>query len=94
MASVLKKNGEKEKFDSDKIKRSIKKSVIDAKLSLSEMKKDIEKVSNSAINLVKGKTEIATKALRDRILRDFDSIKKSVSDAWRKFDSKYKSKKN
>lgn len=92
MAFVVKTNGKRERFDAEKVRSSIKKAVIDAGLSVSKMRSAIEKVTKNVAEMAREKTSVTTRAIRSKILKDFDKIKKPVSNAWRRFDFRYKSK--
>jgi transcriptional regulator NrdR family protein len=93
MVEVIKRKGIREKFDSEKIRKSIKKAFVDAGLSLKENKENIEYMTKNIVLLAKEKTEITSKKIRDTILRGLDTNKKKVSGAWRKFEQRYKKEK-
>lgn len=90
MPTVIKRDGNKELFDPGKVRRSIEKAAIDAGLELKRRKDIIEKVAKGAIRSAKEKGEITTGALREQILKQLDTVEQRVSDAWRRFDGKYK----
>ena len=93
MTDVIKKNGKKEVFEVDKIRKSIKKAFVDAGISISKTKDLIEKIAQDVVKTTKGKTEITSKAIKDKILDGLDNAKKIAADAWKRFDRKYKSDK-
>jgi transcriptional regulator NrdR family protein len=93
MVEVIKQKGIREKFDPEKIKKSIKKAFVDAGLSLKENRENIEYMTKNIVLLAKEKTEITSKKIRDTILRGLDANKKKVSGAWRKFEQRYKREK-
>lgn len=84
---VIKKDGSKEPFDKEKLKRSIIVNAQDAGLSEKRIKEVAGKVLNAATRYVKeSKQELATAEIKKKILGEFDVIEPSVSVAWRKFD--------
>jgi transcriptional regulator NrdR family protein len=90
MTHVIKKKGIKEPFNADKIRKSIKKSFVDAGLSIKENKENIEYIIKNLVLMAKDKTEISTKAIRDTIIQSLTKNKKRASESWKKFERKYK----
>jgi len=82
---VIKKDGEKEPFDAEKIKKSITVAASGANLSEKQIKKVVKKVSKAAIKLAKKKEEITTTEIKEKILSELDALEPSVSEAWRKY---------
>lgn len=83
---VIKKDGTKEPFDAEKIKKAIAAAASAANLSEKQIKKVVKKVSKAAIKLAKKKDEIATAEIKEKILSELDALEPSVSEAWRKHD--------
>ena len=90
MTTVIKRNGNKEPFDPGKVRRAIEKAAVDAGLALQRRKEVIEEVAEKTIKAVREKGEIGTSALREQILKQLDIVERRVSDAWRRFDQRYK----
>lgn len=90
MSNVTKRSGDKEPFNAEKIRKSIRKAAVDAGVSEEVMKDEIEHVANDAIEMSKKKSGIKTGMIRNSILNQLDDVQPSVSESWRKFDSKYK----
>lgn len=90
MPTVVKRDGTKEEFDINKVKRSIKKAVIDAGLTIKEKTDVIGEVSRAALETAKEKSEVTAEALREQILTHLDKAASEVSEAWRQFDTRYK----
>ncbi len=82
---VIKKDGEKEPFDAEKIKSAITAAASRADLSEKRIKKVVKKVSKAAIKLAKKKEEIATTEIREKILSELDALEPSISESWRKY---------
>lgn len=83
---VIKKDGTKESFDAEKIRKSITAAAQGANLSEERLNEVVEQVSSAAIELAEGKEEIATAEIKEKILSELDTIESSVSGAWRKHD--------
>ena len=90
MKNVVKRNGKKEPFDIEKVKKSIKKAYIDAGVSIADNKEKIETMTKEILKSLKDKTDITTKTIKKMVLDSLDKTKKVASDAWKKFDKKYK----
>lgn len=83
---VIKKDGTKEAFDAEKIKRSITVAAQKTDLSEEQVNKAVERAFSAAIQLAEGKEEITTAELRGKILTELDIIEPSISEEWRKYD--------
>jgi len=83
---VIKKDGEKEPFDAEKIKASITAAASKADLSEERKNEVVEQASEAAIQLAGEKEEIATSEIKAKILSELDTLEPSVSEAWRKHE--------
>lgn len=83
---VIKRDGIKEPFDAEKIKRSIIANAQDANLPEKRIDELVKQVSETAIQLTKEKEEITTTEIKEKILTELDTIEPSVSGVWRKFE--------
>lgn len=91
MASdVIKKDGTKESFDAEKIKKSIAIAAQEANLSEERKNEVVEQVATAAIQMAEEKEEIATSEIKEKILSELDHIEPGVSAAWRKHDEEKK----
>ena len=91
MTDVKKRNGEKEPFDPDKIRRSIQKAGIDAGYRIQDTAKLVDNITDEIMEMAEEKNQINTDAIRDNVLNELDKAQASIAEAWRKFDRKYKS---
>lgn len=87
---VIKKDGTKEPFDAEKLRRSIAAAAQQAKLSEERKNEIVEQVAAAALQLAATKEQIPTSELKAKILSDLDQIEPSVSAAWRKYDQERK----
>ncbi len=83
---VIKKDGTKEPFDAEKIKKSITAAASGVGLSEEQVNKVVEQVFGAATKLADEKEEIATAEIKEKILGELDVLEPSVSEAWRKHD--------
>jgi transcriptional regulator NrdR family protein len=91
MASeVIKRDGTKEPFDTEKIRKSIAAAAGQTDLPEERKNEVVEKVAASAIQMAEGKEEIATSEIKEKILSELDTIESSVSESWRKYDQEKK----
>lgn len=83
---VIKKDGTKEPFDAEKIKKSIVGAAQGTELSEERINEVVEQISKVALELAEGKEEIATTDIREKILGELDNVEPSISESWRKHD--------
>ena len=83
---VIKKDGTKEPFDGEKIRKSIELSVKDAGLSAERIAEVVREASEAALQIAAEKEEIATTELAERILSKLDEIEPSAAVAWREHE--------
>ena len=83
---VIKKDGSKEPFDAEKIRKSITAAASTAGLSEEQMNQIVERVFGAATGLADEKEEIATAEIKEKILSELDALEPYVSEAWRKHD--------
>ncbi len=91
MASeVIKKDGSREPFDAEKIRRSITIAAEQANL-LGERKNEVvEKVTAVTIQMVEGREEVETSEIKEKILSELDLMEPAVSASWRSYDQEKK----
>ena len=87
---VIKRDGSKQVFDSEKIKRAIQLAAEQAGLEEDRVSEIVNQVAGSAIALADIKEEIATSEIREKILSDLDTVEPAVSAAWRGHDKENK----
>jgi transcriptional regulator NrdR family protein len=87
---VTKKDGTKEPFDAEKIKKAIMAAA--ARIDLPEERKNevVEQVTASLVQMADAKEEITTVEIREKILSELDALESSISEAWRKHDQEKK----
>lgn len=83
---VIKKSGEKEVFDEQKIKRGIMAAAKEAGLMEERIREVVNEVYEKLMMDIKDKEEVATQMIREKVLDALDKTEKSVADAWRKYE--------
>ncbi|RLG18526.1 transcriptional regulator [Candidatus Micrarchaeota archaeon] len=90
VVEVKKRSGKTEPFDEAKLRKSIKKAIVDAGAAVEEKGELVENVLKETVEAVKQKGEVSTGFLRETVLGALDKADATVSSAWRAFDKKYK----
>jgi len=83
---VIKKDGSRQPFDSEKIRNSIRGAAVRTDLPEERQNEVVEQVAKAAIELADTKEEIATSEIKEKILSELDRIEPAVSAAWRKHE--------
>ena len=83
---VIKKDGTKEPFDVEKVKKGVAAAARMANLPGEEIGKLINQVSVAITQLAEGKEEITTTEIKEKILAELDILAPSASEAWRKYE--------
>jgi len=83
---VIKRDGKRESFDAEKIRRSIAAAAELANLPEERKNEVVEQVSTLAIQMAEEKEVIATAEIREKILAELDRIEPAVSAAWRRYE--------
>ncbi len=88
--NVIKKDGTKEPFDAEKIKKSIAAAAELANLSEERKNEVVEQVAAVAIQMAGEKEEIATSEIKEKILSELDRVEPAAAAAWRKYEQEQK----
>ena len=87
---VIKKDGTKEPFDAEKVRRSIKSAADDAGLSEDRTAEVVDIVTRSVMKALEGREDVPTAEIRERVLATLHTVEPSVSEAWQKYDKDQK----
>ena len=87
---VIKKDGTKEPFDSEKIRRSIMAAAGDVGLPEERRKEIVDQVSSTVLQMTGEREEIEVSEIKNKILQELDSVEPSVSKAWREYNKENK----
>lgn len=84
---VIKRDGSKEPFDAEKMKRAIASAAHNANFPLDKSEDLINDLTVKVLDGFQGKDEVTSVEIRDFILTLLDSIAPTVSMAWRNHDA-------
>jgi len=86
MAEVIKKDGTKEPFDSEKIRKSIAGAAQPTDIPEERKNEVIEQVTAAVVSTLEDKEEIKTSEIRETILSELDRVEPGVANAWREYE--------
>lgn len=92
MANVVKRKGQIESFNPNKIKGSLQKATIDAGFSVEEKKDIIDEVFANINKRLDKEEKIESETIRACLLTELDKCEPYIAKSWRRFDNKYKSR--
>lgn len=90
MVEVIKRNGDREPFDAEKLTNSITRAAVDAGIRVERKKQMIVSVVQRAIEMAAHKKQIESSVLRDNILDELEQTESKVAAAWEDYDQKHK----
>jgi len=82
---VIKRDGTREPFDAEKIRRAITGAAQRTNLPEERKNEVVEQVLSAALQLAREKEEIKTSEIKEKILNELEIIEPSVAEAWRKY---------
>ena len=83
---VIKKNGEKEVFDEQKIKRGIMAAAKEAGLTEERVREVGEEVSKKVMEELREKEEVPTQVIREKVLEELERTERKVATAWIRYE--------
>jgi len=83
---VVKKDGAKQPFDSEKIKNAVAAACQGAAVPEQRKNEIVEQVADAVIQMAGDKEEMLSSEIKENILNQLDTVEPSVSAAWRKYD--------
>ncbi len=83
---VIKRDGTKEPFDGEKIRKAIEVNVMEVGLSEDRAKEVVEQVLDVVLKLANDKDEIATEELAGAVVAELEKIEPKAAEAWRKYE--------
>jgi len=84
--TVIKKNGAKEPWDGEKLRRSIAAAAENADINKERIKAVVDNVAQKVIDQFCGDEEVTSYMIREVVLRELRSIERGVSDAWIEYE--------
>ena len=91
MRNVIKRKGNKERFNPDKIKGALQKATIDAGYSVKEKEELIDEIYDKIDKKFENEGDIKSENIRMCLLTELDACEPYIAKSWRDFDKKYKS---
>ncbi len=89
MKEIIKRDGEKEPFNEEKIKKSIENAVKQAGFNVEEKKSLINDTYTRAIEVTTERDRIQARAIRNEILNYLQHEDKEVANAWENYEEKH-----
>ncbi len=83
---IIKRDGTKEPFNMQKIKKAVVAAGTDAGLAEGEADKIAEKVSETIAKSISGLNEVLGVEIKARALSQLDAVAPAVANSWRKYD--------
>jgi len=83
---VIKRDGTKEPFEEEKVKKEIKTAAGEAGLEPERAEEVVNQVSSVVLDFAAEKEEIASSELGEKVLSELDKVEPSAAEAWRKYD--------
>ena len=84
---VIKKDGSRQPFDAEKIKRAIEGAAREAGLEEDRVSQVTAEVSGAVIKKTGEREEIATSEIKSMIVSELDRVEPSVSTAWKAYEA-------
>lgn len=86
MTDVIKRNGKKEPFRPQKLRKSIENAVTDAGFTITDQMRTIEHATLDAENLARNRNEISTREIRNEVINDLESDAPEVARSWKNYE--------
>ncbi len=83
---VIKKDGTKEPFEGERLRKSIEVAAINASSSMDEVSKITNKVLNVTLGIAAKKDEIATSELGESVFNELNKIKPEIAEIWKRHE--------
>jgi transcriptional regulator NrdR family protein len=83
---VVKRDGSKEPFDAEKIKKAIGSAAGRTALTPERVAEVVKQVSDVVLQFAADKEEVSSSELREKALTELDKLEPSVAESWRKYD--------
>jgi transcriptional regulator NrdR family protein len=90
--SIVKRNGNIEDFNVEKLKKSIENAAIDANYEESKIKEIVESMINYVLESIKDLERVDSQSLEDLILNKLDQEYPLISKAWRDYNKQVKNR--
>jgi len=92
MTDVIKRDGKKEAFDANKIRKAIEAAAKEAGVAQDRIVEVAKSVTEEMAEIAKEKGEIKAERIRQDVLNTLDGLEPAISEAWRAYDRTKKSR--
>jgi transcriptional regulator NrdR family protein len=89
MTTVVRRNGTREDFIEERIRRALRKAAIDPGLSANRHSETVESAVRMATERAQAREETTSRDIREGMLSDLDRTAPGVTASWRSFDVNY-----
>ncbi len=83
---VIKRDGTKEPFDGEKMKRSIEVAAISAGISIDRTNEIVNQILEVVFKITNDKEEMATSELSDSVFSQLNTIEPKMAELWKKYE--------
>jgi len=90
MTKVIKKGGKREKFNLNKIKKSLISAIERTEISQEKKNELVEKITKKVLEFVKGKKEVFTAEIEAKIILELEEKCPEAAKIWREYRLKKK----
>jgi transcriptional repressor NrdR len=91
MTYILKRiTGDREAFEEEKIRRSVRKAYIDAGKCLGECEEEVLRIAEEVIAVVRKEDATESKRIRDLIVERLEKAQPDAAESWKRFEERYK----
>jgi transcriptional repressor NrdR len=93
MTYILKRiTGDREAFEAEKIRRSVRKAYVDAGKCLGECEQEILRIAEEVVSIARKEEAIETKRIRDLVVERLEKVQPAAAESWKMFEKRYKKK--
>jgi len=83
---VVKRDGTREPFDAEKIKKAVEAAAGRAGLAPERVAEVVAQVSDAVLKFAAEKEEVTSSEVREKVLSELDGTEPAVAESWRKYD--------
>ncbi len=86
MTDVVKRNGKKEQFKPQKLRKAVENAITDAGYTVTEQMSTIEQATQDVENMTMNRNEISSKEIRNEVVNDLESNAPKAAQSWRNYE--------
>jgi len=89
MTDVVKRNGKKESFKPQKLRKSIENAITDAGYTVTDQMGTIEQATQDVENMAMNRNEISSRDIRNEVVNDLESNAPKAAHSWRNYERQH-----